>query len=269
MNTWDDFRTIVKEIRDRYGRRKRTGTKNDILFRGMASANWPLHTTLERCTEQEFSVKQYMNYATRCSNELESITGRKWGIPSFPALIKEMKTLQNTFRVNFPCYDYLIYLRHHGFPSPLMDWTTSPYIAAYFAYYEKSSADRIAVYVYIERPSGDKGFSENTPKISLQGPYVSTHSRHFVQKAWYTIATKYDSKRDEHLFCNHSLIFDRAKQSIVKDQDTLIKITLPSSERLCVLEELNDYNINHYTLFQTEDALIKTLAIREFELKNK
>jgi FRG domain len=33
-----------------------------------------------------------------------------------------------------PAYDLLIYTRHHGFPSPLLDWTRSAYIAAFFTF---------------------------------------------------------------------------------------------------------------------------------------
>lgn len=91
---------------------------------------------------------------------------------------------------------------------------------------------------------------------------MATHSRHFAQKAWYTIATKYDYKNERHIFCPHTDVFSRGN----KKQDILVKITIPSSDRIKALSELNDYNINHFTLFQTEDALVRTLAIKEFEL---
>lgn len=42
-----------------------------------------------------------------------------------------------------------------------------------------------------------------------------------------------------------------------------------SGDRIAALRELgNDCSINHFTLFQSEDALIKALAIREFDLEN-
>jgi hypothetical protein len=61
---------------------------------------------------------------------------------------------------------------------------------------------------------------------------------------------------------------DKDDEALSNEQDLLIKITLPTKVRLPALEELNDYNINHFTLFQTEDALIKALAIREFEVES-
>jgi hypothetical protein len=45
-----------------------------------------------------------------------------------------------------------------------------------------------------------------------------------------------------------------------------IKITIPASERKVALKDLYDHNINHYTLFQTEDSLVKSLSAKYFDL---
>lgn len=99
-------------------------------------------------------------------------------------------------------------------------------------------------------------------KISVQGPYVTTHKRHFSQKAWYTIATEWDSMDERHYICSHEEIFNRND----RNQDLLYKILLPAKEKPSALLQLEDFNINSFTLFQTEDSLIQTLATREFDV---
>ncbi len=43
------------------------------------------------------------------------------------------------------------------------------------------------------------------------------------------------------------------------DQDVLIKINIPRSERVEALTYLDSIEINRFSLFQTEDSLMKTL----------
>jgi len=269
LNSWAEFPNAIAEIRTEFGTRTVSipdkglvSLDNQILFRGHADSDWKLQTTLERTTDSPYSVQRYLQRADSCVNEVESVTGKTWELKPYPKIVEEIQTFQDSMRPHLPCYEYLVYLRHHGFPSPLLDWTTSPYIAAYFGFEQSRDSQRCAVFAFIETPEGGKSHRGGDCLIKTMGPYVTTHVRHFAQKAWYTIATQWDGETNTHTFCSHHAVTDRESSN----QDVLIKITVPRSDRAIALKQLEDYNINHYTLFQSEDALVRALGLRVFDI---
>jgi FRG domain len=276
LQTWDDFASAIQSVRERYGLypdQVALGTgnnkRNTILFRGQADAEWPLSTTLERRADERFHILKYLERALRHQSEIESLTGLRWNSPTFPELRKEVEAWSSAGSfIHLPEYRYLVYLRHHSFPSPLLDWTESPYIAAYFAYidYIKESdkdKDR-AVFCFIEKTDGSKGVKVGDPLITLHGPYVTTDTRHFAQKAWYTTCTRRNAHEKRDYFCPHEDAFAQANPT----QDVLIKIILPRTDRCAALRSLSDYNINHFTLFQSEDSLVHAIASRTFDMND-
>lgn len=270
LNDWTEFNGTIDEIRADYGSYKVPGSEsiyqNLILFRGHASSIWKLETTLERYSKAKWTVKIYSRLALRSCPQIEAFTDYKWHLPTWPEVEKKINDNFDNFFLNPPNYEFWVYLRHHGFPSPLLDWTESPYIAAFFAFNEKNAAERIAIYAFIETPRGVKsGGSE--PQITVLGPYTPSHKRHFIQQSNYTVCVKAQNK--EHEFISHETVFQRGDMPKEFSQDVLVKITIPAGERMKVLTDLYDYNINEFSLFQNEESLMKTMAFKEIELNEK
>lgn len=282
LESWTDFSKTIEQIRFDYGRHTKDSLDgqyqanigNRILFRGLRDSSWGIKTTLERTLERttadSFSIASYLLLADSVVNEIESHTDRQWNLPSYSQLRDEIERTQDSLRPHIPdtYYPYLVYLRHHGFPSPLLDWTRSPWIAAYFALEEQDSAEdqdsakRCSVFAFIETPNGDKMVSEGSPILKTLGPYVTTHTRHFAQKSTYSIATQWDRTAKRHVFCSHESVQPSRDG---EEQDVLIKITIPRSDRIIALRQMEDFNINHFTLFGSTDSLVRALAMRAFE----
>lgn len=235
--------------------------KNVVLYRGQPDASWHLDTTLERYSQQTWTMHSYSNMTLGCAPAIESYTDTDWNLPSRSELDKQFAKPQSIFLHRVPLYRYWIYLRHHGFPSPLLDWTHSPYIAAYFALAEKPEAESAAVFAFIEMPEGGKGTWEGIPQITVLGPNVRTHRRHFLQQCDYTVCTKLVENKHDRSFINHETVFGKG----ITGQDILIKITIPRSERRAALLHLREMNITEFSLFQTQEALMKALALERIE----
>ncbi len=267
LNNWEEFDVQLKNIISKYGKYPdgENGDENRILYRGQADSEWNLNTTLDRYGLLENTVQNYLDITLRCINAIESFTEKKFNLPEKEIIINEINNKSNFLELHLPTYEYWIYLRHHGFPSPFLDWTASPYIAAFFAFSVKNKAERCSIYVYIERPKGVKSHLDPGPKIWTFGHETKAHKRHFLQQSWYTIALKADQfipdkpEYNNHRIISHEEIF----KSSVKEQDLIIKITIPKKEASKVLEYLDHYNINHYSLFQSEESLIQTLSFKE------
>ncbi len=106
-DSWEAFKTWVNRIR---------ADKDVVMFRGHGSNAFQLRTTLHRVGRHR--LERY------CSEELRMFSAHA------EAVLETRLNLSDGA-------DYATLLglaQHHGLPTPLLDWTSSPYIAAFFAF---------------------------------------------------------------------------------------------------------------------------------------
>jgi hypothetical protein len=245
---------------------RRTIDDNMVLFRGHADSRWALTTTLERRGHDRMEVADYYRMIGRAKPQIESITGGRFECPTYPEILKLLESY-DAFSLalsggGFPGYSFLIHLRHHGFPSPLLDWTRSPYVAAFFAFEAQAQgAKRRSIYAWA--PGRFRVLGTNTPELKRLGPYVTTHRRHVLQQGDYTVCPTFATAEMKWRFTPH-------EETIASDQGSppnrLWKFNIPSKERLKVLGQLDDMNLNAYSLFGSEESLMDTMSLREMEL---
>lgn len=256
---WESFETQVSSIfTDLEKKRQETGLYvSPPLFRGHAKESWKLKTTLERYSEKEYSIRDYYQILLAVEPAVASCTSKSWNL-SPDVIIDKMFPFAPP-----PEYDFMIYLRHHGFPSPLLDWSSSPYVAAFFAFQPRPEKEdkNIAIYSYVEYYGYPKGEISNQTYITRLGPRVHTDKRHFIQQCMYTICAQ--RAENNYYYCNHEEAFNTGE----KEHDILTKYLIPRSERPKVLSKLDLMNINSYSLFINEESLMETLAYQEIEKK--
>jgi hypothetical protein len=268
LEAWQDFEQELARLEEEHSRLKASAPSepSKYLFRGQPNHKWDLKTTLERHISRDLTLEEYYHFVLAAKPQIDTLTNRRWEIPNFPQLVEWTHDYHRLKKETLPGYDFLIYIRHHGFPSPLLDWTASPYVAAFFAF-RSTNAKRVAIYAFLESTGQGKTGSSGTPTIVCPGPYVRSHSRHFLQQSQYTICCRYNKKQWK--LCKHRTVLDPKNPPVSESarQDISWKFTLPASERLSVLKILDKYNLNSYSLFQSEEALLETMAFREIECR--
>jgi hypothetical protein len=261
IESWEEFESAFQRIEE-----SERGTSTEVWYRGQSNSCWQLDTTLERRAGGPFAVNDYFRMMRQVKSEIEATTKHRWDFDLVElegALIEYNPFSQRLCFGQLP-YEYMAYLRHHGFPSQLLDWTGSPYIAAYFAFRTAKPSDSVAVYAFIEREGNSKTGGSDRPNIAIVGPNIETHERHYRQISRYTICAEFERSIGWQ-FVPHQKVFDLG----AAEQDVLWKIVIPASEREKALRSLDERDLNAYKLFGSEDSLMETLAMRELDLKPK
>lgn len=246
---WEDFE---KKIGDITNTKDGRSYNSKLLFRGQPDQE--LKTTLERYTEKTMSIQDYQRAISYAKFRIEAFTGHEYVLPT--KIVFDEGSLFLWTHKSFPddTLKFMVYLRQHGFPSPLLDWSESPYVATFFACNNENGEDGV-VYIYKEFAGSGKSGGGNQPWIEEVSFDRALHSRHFLQQSSYTMCFK---KSDKSV--NYHSHEDAVKLGAGK-QDKLWKLIIPSDKKTEFLKKLRTMNITEYSLFGTEESLMSTLAL--------
>lgn len=248
FKTWNSAREFLSSL-----------LANKWFFRGQGNANWNLITSFDR----------YKLHSDPLKLEDYLITEFKRSALHFlqPSLIPT-----NTL-------EWLALMQHYGAPTRLLDFTTSPYVAAYIAASElKEEHDRFAIWAInpaifksatIEKlnfqhnfdiESISHTFQENRgfDDVFIKGGYTFVYpvepylmnERYRLQQAKFLIAG------NVHLTFEQNLLETMAAINMM---DAIVKVTLPKRLKPEVLYELNSMNVNSATLFPGLDGYARLL----------
>lgn len=152
--------------------------------------------------------------------------------------------------------------QHHGYPTPLLDWTRSPYVAAYFAYAdlkkEESNKDgfvRIFIFdvdSWMKVKKYSLSLSAPLPTFTYLMPLSIGNNRMLPQQS-VTMFSNIDDIESYIKFCQKQ---DRCIYLKVYD--------LPVRERTTVMQDLDYMGITASSLFPGLDGTCKALKEKYF-----
>ncbi|AFQ42608.1 FRG domain-containing protein [Desulfosporosinus meridiei] len=222
LSSWEEYADLVT------GRLLNTA---NYIWRGQRSPEWLLESTLDRL------LKKYDKM-----DSLRQLKSFRYGIKGRRELNAEKTQADD---------DWWASGLHYSLVTPLLEWTTSPFIAAYFAFREKGDGqDRRAIYSFAQRAVIIKN-----KELKMKNPNANEDD----------LCVKYlkPLRENNSRLANRSSLFTKSPIGVDLEQwvrgnfggskakIVLVKLTLPNNQRTSILKAIHKMNL-HELKFHTD-----------------
>jgi hypothetical protein len=233
LRTWNSFKGKVNSLEPKR-----------FVFRGQEDSRWLLRSSFFRSGRA--NLEKFLN-------------------ADVADLQKAVSSVSNhAFNLSDPLHygAFLNLAQHHGYPTPLLDWTWSPYVAAFFAFYQLSKNPIIKKHGYVRiykfeiskwqsLRRADKVFPI-WPNVSVLDALALGNPRVVPQQAISTVSNVDDI--ESYI----ESVESREGQKYIEVFD------LPIGERNRVMSELALMGITAGSLFPGLDGVCESLKERNF-----
>ncbi|MCC6589633.1 MAG: FRG domain-containing protein [Bryobacterales bacterium] len=246
IETWKDFRDQLE-----------TDEFRSWAFRGTADASWPMYSSLSRYL---MAYGVHRDVWSRQEQRIVRIFRRKSHL-----FLESPPAEDDTF-------EWLALMQHHGAPTRLLDFTWSPYVAAFFAL-ERTRTDAAVWAICPPRLSEQSiQISEDGQPVELEriGPRtVGNYERYFLPNTHPVVVIGEPQRMNQRLIAQSGTfvmpgVLDVSVEQIVAEQggeNAIVKFTLTSNSlRTAAMRDLYQMNITNATLFPDLDGLARSLA---------
>jgi hypothetical protein len=212
-------------------------SRSRFLFRGHGNSEWQLAPSFDRV---------FLDFEGEERDKLEDELVR-----SFKKLSEGDDRYRNLLEDDTAL---LSLAQHYGLPTRLLDWTESPYVAAFFAFqghfqdsmFGKRLGTHIAIWILNPR---SYIWSERRG-VQLLSPASWDNERLRKQAGWFTLSRTPSRDLVEYA------------QGFEKANDALRMVTIPSSEARLAIPDLDLMGINHDNLFSDLEGRSRSAVTR-------
>lgn len=244
VESWKEFEEITKNHKYR-----------NWIYRGQSDCSWGLESSYYRYCD-------FVGIVLLKNSEVNKNNAEE-------RLISKFKNYASLYLNNLPSenddIEWLTLMQHHGTPTRLLDWSYSPYVAAYFASDTKSQikSDFALFCINITKLDKETCASQRIKNLDLAKKSILKYrkkSKSFV----FAYEPKFKHSRvvaQQGVFTVPSSNY-KSFEVILGEYDVgkiCKKIIIPGESRKEWLQKLHSMNINHATLFPGLDGFCSSI----------